>query len=189
MTGYGPIDILWLDGGQVRPRNRTSRWTGWRRWHGAISRASSSSTGPWEESTRTTAPPSSKSLPSLPITCWETCMTMGDQWSYKPGDRYKSTHQLVHLLVNIIAKGGNFLLNVGPQPDGRFPEEARSRLHEIGAWMKVNSEAVYGTRAVRPYFQDKFAFTRKGPEVFAFYLMGESEDRLSPHLRYPVLPA
>ena len=55
-----------------------------------------------------------KALPYV----WETCMTMGDQWSYKPDDKYKSTRQLIHLLVDIVAKGGNFLLNVGPDADG-----------------------------------------------------------------------
>ena len=48
-------------------------------------------------------------------------MTMGDQWSYKPNDKYKSARELIHLLVDIVAKGGNFLLNVGPDADGRFP--------------------------------------------------------------------
>ena len=56
----------------------------------------------------------------------------GDQWSYKPDDHYKSPRKLVHLLVDVVAKGGNFLLNVGPQPDGRLPAPALERMKEIG---------------------------------------------------------
>ena len=59
---------------------------------------------------------------------WETCMTMGDQWSYKPGDHYKSAHQLVQLLVRIVSRGGNFLLNIGPGTDGDFDPVAYDRL-------------------------------------------------------------
>jgi len=103
-------------------------------------------------------------------------MTMGDQWSYKPGDNYKSTHKLIHLLVDIVGKGGNFLLNVGPQPDGRLPERAVERMNEIGAWMKVNGEAIYGTRPIAPYKEGDIVFTRKGKSAYAIYLTrNESE--------------
>jgi len=185
MTGYGPIDILWLDGGQVRPPKQDiqmDRLAEMARRHQPRVIIVDRTVGGKHENYRT---PEQKIPPEPPDFVWETCMTMGDQWSYKPSDNYKSTRQLVHLLINIVAKGGNFLLNVGPQPDGRFPEEARARLKEIGEWMKVNSEAIYKTRAVRPYFQDKFAFTRKGSEVFVFYLMDEREDRLPSRLNIP----
>ncbi|HEY3417876.1 MAG TPA: alpha-L-fucosidase [Armatimonadota bacterium] len=55
---------------------------------------------------------------------WESCLTMGTSWSYKPRDTYKSTRELVHLLINVVAKSGNLLLNVGPTPEGDFPAEA-----------------------------------------------------------------
>src|SRR5437762_8481505 len=100
---------------------------------------------------------------------------MGDQWSYKPNDRYKSTHALIHLLVDVVAKGGNLLLNIGPQPDGRLPAESVKRLHEIGDWMKVNGEAIYGTRPIFPYKRGKFAFTQKGRTVYMIYLADPGE--------------
>jgi alpha-L-fucosidase len=107
---------------------------------------------------------------------WETCMTMGDQWSFKPGDRYKSAHRLVHLLVDIVSKGGNFLLNIGPSPEGEFAPEAVDRLKGIGAWMKVNSEAIYGTRPVAPYKEAKTCFTSLADgTVYAIYLADEDE--------------
>ena len=61
-------------------------------------------------------------VPDKPLSYpWETCMTMGGSWSYVPGDKYKSAQQLIHLLVKIVSRGGNFLLNVGPGPDGDWP--------------------------------------------------------------------
>jgi len=84
----------------------------------------------------------------LPGIDWETCMTMNDHWGYNAQDsNWKSTTQLVRTLVDVASKGGNFLLNVGPKADGTFPEESTIRLREIGAWMNVNGESIYGTSA------------------------------------------
>jgi alpha-L-fucosidase len=79
---------------------------------------------------------------------WEVCMTMNDTWGYKAADHnWKSTAELIHNLVDIASKGGNFLLNVGPKADGTIPDESIERLRQIGDWMKVNSESIYGTSA------------------------------------------
>ena len=77
---------------------------------------------------------------------WETCMTMNDRWGYNIHDHnFKSTTDLLQKLSDIVSKSGNFLLNVGPKPDGMFPEESVQRLSEIGDWMDVNGEAIHGT--------------------------------------------
>lgn len=77
---------------------------------------------------------------------WETCMTMNNSWGYKSFDnKWKSSETLIRNLVKIVARGGNYLLNVGPKPDGTFPDESLIRLQEIGEWMKVNSQAIHGT--------------------------------------------
>lgn len=77
---------------------------------------------------------------------WETCMTMNGTWGYRSDDhRWKSTQTLIRNLIDIASKGGNYLLNVGPNADGEFPQESIDRLKEIGSWMKINSEAIYGT--------------------------------------------
>lgn len=79
---------------------------------------------------------------------WETCMTMNGTWGYRTSDnKWKSTQTLIHNLCDIASKGGNYLLNVGPKPDGTFPVQSIETLKEIGDWMKVNSEAIYATKA------------------------------------------
>jgi alpha-L-fucosidase len=79
---------------------------------------------------------------------WEVCMTMNHTWGYKSyDDDWKSTEDLLHKLIDIASKGGNFLLNVGPKPDGTIPQASIDRLAEIGGWMDVNSESIYGTAA------------------------------------------
>ncbi len=79
---------------------------------------------------------------------WETCMTMNDHWGYNKNDQnWKSTKDLIQKLADIASKGGNFLLNVGPTAEGLFPQASIDRLKAMGDWMKLNSEAIYGTHA------------------------------------------
>jgi alpha-L-fucosidase len=85
-------------------------------------------------------------------------------------------NKIIHMLIDIVSKVGNFLLNIGPDPTSDLDETTYSRLHEIGAWMKVNSQAIYNSRPVEPYREEKICFTQeKKEEIFAFYLAGENE--------------
>jgi len=96
-----------------------------------------------------------------------------------PDDRYKSSRVLVHMLADVVAKGGNLLLNVGPGPDGTWHAEAYDRLRELGDWMDVNGEAIYETRAVPPYLEGKVRLTRREDgTVYAIYLADEGEAAL-----------
>jgi alpha-L-fucosidase len=84
----------------------------------------------------------------IPGRDWETCMTMNGTWGYKSyDDNWKKTEVLIRNLVDIASKGGNYLLNIGPKADGTIPEQSIERLKEVGRWMKVNGEAIYGTTA------------------------------------------
>ncbi len=80
---------------------------------------------------------------------WESCVTINtDSWGYnKYETEFKTSRDLIRMLIEVASKGGNLLLNVGPMPDGRIQDEFVARLNAIGAWMKVNSEAIYGTTA------------------------------------------
>jgi alpha-L-fucosidase len=98
---------------------------------------------------------------------------MGDSWSYKPGDKYKSTDELIKKLVDVVSKGGNFLLNIGPKPDGELDSVAYNRLAEIGAWIKMNGESIYGTRSYTVFGEgDSIRYTQSkdGKTQYIFFL-------------------
>jgi len=110
---------------------------------------------------------------------WETCMTMNDNWGYNKNDQaWKTSRDLIQKLADIASKGGNFLLNIGPDAQGELPAESLKRLAEIGSWMQINGEAIYKTRPVAPYKEAKTCFTRLADgTVYAIYLADEDETR------------
>ena len=178
MTGYGPVDILWLDGGWVNPGNKGQdinmpRIAQMARLHQPGLIVVDRAVGGRYEDYRT---PEQQIPEKPPDYVWETCMTMGNSWSYVPNDPYKPTRQLVRLLVDIVAKGGNFLLNIGPSPEGELPPVSLQRLREMGDWMKVNSTAIYATRPVPPYKENNIAFTEmKNGSINAIYMADEND--------------
>lgn len=89
-----------------------------------------------------------QNLPGKPLPGpWEACFTMGTEWPFKPtNEEYKSGTELIKMLVEVRAKGGNLLLNIGPDPDGVIPFEQTRRLRELALWLFVNGEAIYDIR-------------------------------------------
>jgi len=176
VSNYGPIDILWLDGGQVRPPKQDVRMDALvamaRRHQPRLIVVDRTVGGPHENYRTPEQKVPEKPLPYV----WESCLTMGTQWSWKPDDQYKSPCELIHLLVDVVSKGGNLLLNVGPDADGRFAEPAVARLEAIGDWMDVCSEAIHGTRPIAPYKEGRVCLTRKKDgTVCAIILATEGE--------------
>jgi alpha-L-fucosidase len=102
---------------------------------------------------------------------------MAGSWSYVPNDKYKSTNTIIHNLIDIVSKGGNYLLNIGPGPDGEWHDEAYVKLREIGKWIKLNGEAIYNTRPVHPYKEKNVCFTQSkdGKSIYVHYLLKENE--------------
>ena len=196
MSNYGKIDILWLDGGWVQPltpeeirrivNSSDYRFTRIQnqdiRMDELVKKTREKQPGliivdravPGKNQNYLT-PENVVPEEALPYP-WESCIISGGGWSWVPNAKYMTADKAVHMLMDIVSKGGNLLLNIAPGPDGTWDEGAYKLLGEIGAWMYVNSEAVYGTRPLAPYKEGKVRMTRKGEKtVFAVYLADEDE--------------
>jgi alpha-L-fucosidase len=160
LTNYGPIGVLWFDG----------EWEAtWNEKYGrelyqyvrslqpdiiinnrvGASRSGMEGFSQGKESAGDFGTPEQQ-IPAtgLPGLDWETCMTMNDNWGYNSHDsNWKSAKDLTLMLSDIASKGGNFLLNDGPRADGQFPPLSTTLLAEIGAWLRMNGESIYGTQA------------------------------------------
>ncbi|MFB3920734.1 MAG: alpha-L-fucosidase [Terriglobia bacterium] len=145
LTNYGPVGILWFDGAwEHNARELHSREVN------TLVRSlqpdiliNDRDQLPEDYATPEQEIPAN-ALPGGRL--WETCMTINDTWGYAKNDtNWKSAQDLVRKLIDIASKGGNFLLNVGPTAEGEFPAAINERLAQIGAWMNVNGESIYGT--------------------------------------------
>lgn len=125
-------------------------------------------------------------ISKLPL---ETCQTMNGMWGYKITDQdYKSTDELIRLLVRTSGKGANLLLNIGPQPNGELPATALLRLKEIGEWLRENGESIYGTTAGDIEEQSWGVTTRKG-NVLYLHILNLDKDQLVLPKKYKVKSA
>ncbi len=194
MSNYGKIDILWMDGGWARAydsaelvKERDANYAA-RKMYGnpqnedmqlsamaknarakqpGVLLVARGVAGPYQNYL---TPEQKIPESGLPYP-WETCMTMGVHWAYVASDTYKPTEQLIKVLVDIVSKGGNLLLNVGPKPDGTLPDTVYQRLKEIGDWMQINSEAIYSTRK-NDFYSDgeniRYTKSKDGKTVYVF---------------------
>jgi alpha-L-fucosidase len=159
-TNYGPVDVFFIDG---PPEGlREIAWD----------------LQPDTVVTRGAIFTPEQVIPGVPLdVAWESCLTMGTQWQYKPtNDVYKTGGQLISLLIETRAKGGNLLLNVGPKPDGELPIEQEERLREVALWMFVNSECIYGVRPWVITNEGDVWFTKKKDDS-AVYAIVKTKDR------------
>ncbi len=119
--------------------------------------------------------PEQEILEGTSIMDWESCMTMNDSWGFKTfDDNWKSSEMLVHNLVDIAAKGGNYLLNIGPTAEGLIPRPREKRLKKIGEWLDINGEAIYTTQKLEKNYKQgesiRFTKKKKKPYYYAIAL-------------------
>jgi alpha-L-fucosidase len=177
MHNYGSVDILWLDGGWVRPKETVNAEVlSWgapipefsqevnmpaiaamaRKAQPGILMVDRTVHGPYENYQTPEQRIPEKQLPYP----WESCMTLGGAWGFVPNDRYKSAAKVIHSLIEVTAKGGSLLLGIGPKADGTLPQEVIDRLEEIGQWTSVNGKAIYSTRPANHYQSGNTWFTQ-----------------------------
>ncbi|MEN6312569.1 MAG: alpha-L-fucosidase [Acidobacteriota bacterium] len=174
LTRYGRIDLLWFDwdGGTI-PWDQAATYRLVRAAQPAIvvnNRLDCSSGG--LSADRDMGPNGDYLTPEQVIGAyndrhpWETCMTLGTQWSWKPDDKIKSAAEVVRILANCAGGDGNLLLNVGPMPDGRIEPRQVDVLKDVGAWLAGHGESIYGTRG-GPFKPGRYgASTRQGDRIY-----------------------
>ncbi|WP_242084346.1 alpha-L-fucosidase [Aestuariivivens sediminis] len=205
MTDYGKMDILWLDGGWVAktPKAEISEW-----YKHTISNTSDGylkhrivnqdikmdalvdkvrekqpglivvDRAVHGKNQNYLTPENRVPEKTLPYP-WESCIISGGGWSYTPNASYMSGMEGIHMLVDIVAKGGNLLLNIAPSPEGEWQQGAYELLKEYGDWMTVNNSAIYNTAPIFPYKENNICMTQnKDGNVFLFYLASAGEDRV-----------
>ena len=206
MTDYGKIDILWLDGGWVAKETKEdiSKWYTKKaldtksgffkstivsqdiRMDELVKKARTKQPGlivvdrAVEGKNQNYLTPENR-VPDKELAYpWESCIIAGGGWSYSPNAKYMSGHKAIHMLVDIVCKGGNLLFNIGPGPDGSWHKDAYKLLDDMGDWIKVNGDAIYGTRAIFPYKESKICYTNKknSNTVYAIYMADENEHKI-----------
>lgn len=98
---------------------------------------------------------------------WESCMTLNDSWGYqRADDNWKSSRTVIRNLIQCVRDGGNYLLNIGPKPDGSIPEESSRILNEVGAWMQTNGHTIYESDLCQVRRSNYASFTRIGSTLY-----------------------
>ena len=160
LTNYGRIGILWFDGEWIKdwtPENGQDLYAWCRSIQPSVivnnrvgkARAGMNGMNQGAGAVGDYGTPEQE-IPAtgFPGADWESCMTMNDTWGYRKDDNHwKPASAIIRMLIDCASKGGNYLLNVGPTSEGIIPEASVQRLAEVGKWMQVNSEAIYGTSA------------------------------------------
>ena len=164
MAKYGEIDIIFFDGGEG-PLQEKCKEVVWELQPNIVV-------------TRGAMQTPEQTLPGIASNePWESCITMGTQWAYKPtNEQYKSGARLIEILIETRAKGGNLLLNIGPKHTGEIPEEQENNLREMAAWNFINYESV---EKVRPWIlpsEENIWFTWKPQDKILYAFLTKNQD-------------
>jgi len=177
MSNYGKLNILWLDGGWVAsPRQdiKMDSIAKMARSHQSdILIVDRTIHGKYENYQTP-----ERSIPEKQLNYpWESCIPLSPDWGWTPNAKFKSANTVIADLIEVVAKGGNLLLGVGPTPKGVIQPEVVAILKEIGQWLKVNGEGIYGTRITPNYNSNNIWFTasKDGNKLYALYVPNEKE--------------
>ena len=197
MNDYGSMDILWLDGGWVRPKETVNAEV--LSWGAPIPEWSQDVDIPKIAAMARKAQPGllvvdrtvhgpyenyqtpEQRIPDHKIdNPWESCMTLGHAWGYVPNQQWKSPNTIINNLIEIVAKGGSLLLGIGPKADGTLESEAIDRLTTIGNWMNKNGEAIYNTRTTTTYQDGNVFFTQSKDHKKMYALLPVKDGEQAP---------
>jgi alpha-L-fucosidase len=204
MTDYGKMDILWLDGGWVAKKEKSvidqvyasktkktnSGFIKERcvnqdiRMDELVAKARKKQPGlivvdraVHGKNQNYLTPENRVPEKTLPYP-WESCIISGGGWSFTPDAKYMSGTEGIHMLIDIVAKGGNLLLNVAPGPDGKWQQGAYDLLQAYANWMKINSEAIYSSKPIAPYKENNVCMTQANGNTYFMYMAKENENTM-----------
>ncbi len=180
LSNYGKIDMLWFDfDGREAVYDQTNTYALVKRLQPEIIIDNRLDLSTGNNNTQLLSPFADYYTPEQSIGSyddlhpWETCMTLCQQWSWKPGDKLKSPAEVISILCRTAGGDGNLLLNVGPMPDGRIEPRQADVLETVGAWMKINGESIYGTRGGPWKPTASLTSTRKGNFIYVHVLSND----------------
>jgi len=177
LSNYGQVDILWWDTPCEMTKERAEKFQPILAQHPNLI-TNNRLGGGYNGDTET--PEQFVPATGFPGRNWETCMTMNDTWGFKSKDNnWKSTKVILQTLIDIVSKGGNYLLNVGPTSEGLIPQPSIERLAEVGKWMKTNGEAIYGTTASPFSYLPWGRCTQKGNKLYLHVFEWPKDGKIS----------
>lgn len=170
IKNYGPIDILWLDGGWVNtdhneylPMDKIV--TKLRKIQPDLLVVDRAVGGKYENYVTP-----ERKIPEIPPKkAWESNIPLAKNWGYVPNDEYKTFEEILNSVIQVVALGGNIILGIGPKPDGTLPKKAQEIMKKLGEWLKIYGKGIYETRPYKSFTQSGWYFTYKQNSVFAFH--------------------